>query len=577
MARRRLGRRWLLAAGGSAGLGAAFLAACGGDSDDAGDSPSGAVQEATVISSTQTAQQGAPKPGGALSLRASGNAPLDPYANSTFLTKTLAGFVYSRLERFKTDLDPAVSSRFEIEPDLAESVEITPDGLTWTYKLRDGVTWQDTAPVSGRALEAEDVKLSLERFRTEPRNNNRVAFGTPENPLLESLTTPDSRTVVFKLARPYGPFRGLTADPSILWIVPKEVTAGTVDPGKQMIGTGPFTLESVQPDIANKLRRNPTYFGAPNPYVESIDLNIIPDTNQEQAQFLAGRLDTAAVPPERLEEFKRSVPKANYIEYLSGTYSFLAMQQRGDTPFKDERVRRAASMSIDRDGILEVAYRGRGAWLSSVPAVLSRWRVDPKSADMGASGEWFKYNPAESKKLLAAAGYPNGLPVRFIFTNNIYGDTFNQIAEAVGGMLKEGGFNTQTITQDYQREYITPGTGTFFGSFEGIFFGLQTGYLDAHDYIFNMMHSKSTRNHAGINDPQLDAMIDKEGATIDENERVKLYKDIERYVADKVYYSPGAIGVAYQGGQEWLKNYCWNLGAYGYGTETFGKVWIDRG
>ncbi|MGH2588095.1 MAG: ABC transporter substrate-binding protein, partial [Dehalococcoidia bacterium] len=215
-------------------------------------------------------------------------------------------------------------------------------------------------------------------------------------------------------------------------------------------------------------------------------------------------------------------------------------------------------------------------WLSSVPAVLSRWRVDPKSADMGAAGEWFKYNPAESKKLLAAAGYPNGLPVRYIFTNNIYGDTFNQIAEAVGGMLKEGGFNTQTVTQDYQREYITPGTGTFFGSFEGVFFGLQTGYLDAHDYIFNMMHSKSTRNHAGISDPQLDAMIDKEGTTIDENERVKLYKDIERYVADKVYYAPGATGVAYQGGQEWLKNYCWNLGAYGYGTETFGKVWIDR-
>ncbi len=561
---------------GATGAAAAFAAACGGDSDSP-DSGSGAVQEATVISSTRTAaDQGQPKPGGTLSLRASGNAPLDPYANSTFLTKTLASFTYSRLLRFKTDADPAVSSRFEIEPDLAERVEVAPDGLTWPYTLRDGIKWHDVAPVSGRVLDSEDVKQSLERFRAEPKNNNRTAFGTPENPLLESLTTPDTRTVVFKLAKPYGPFRGLTADPSILWVIPKEAAAGTVDLGKQMIGTGPCILDSVQPDVMNKLRRNPTYFGAPQPYVEGVNQNIIPDTNQEQAQFLAGRLDTAAVPPERLEEFKKSLPQANYIEYLSGTYSFLAMQQRGDTPFKDERVRRAASMAIDRDGILELAYRGRGAWLSSVPAVLARWRVDPKTTDIGTGGQWFKHDPAESKKLLAAAGYPNGLPLRFIFTNNIYGDTFNQIAEAVASMLKEGGFNTQLVTQEDQREYITPGSGTFFGNFEGAFFGLQTGYLDPHDYIFNMMHSKSARNHAGINDPQLDAMIDKEAATINEEDRVKQFKDIERYVADKVYYAPGAIGVSYQGAQASLKNYCWNLGAYGYGTETFGKVWLDR-
>lgn len=574
-------RRQVLGTGLGAGA-AAFLAACGGDSKDDGSSGSGSggsgtIREATVISSTQVAgaTQGTPKPGGTLSLAATGNPPLDPYANATFLALTLTSFVSGRLLKFKTDPDPAVSSRFEIEPDLATAVE-TPDGLTWTYKLRAGVKWQDVAPVSGRAFDSEDVRLSFERYRNEPRNTNRAAFGTQQDPLLDSVTTPDASTVVFKLAKPYGPFKGLTGSPNHVWMTPKEISGGTVDPAKQMIGVGPFILDSLQPDISHKLKRNPNYWDTPKPYVENITRNIIPDTVQQQAQFQAGRLDTADIPVARLDEFKKSVPKAQFIEYLSGTYGFLAMQQRGNTPFKDERVRRAAQMAIDRDSILSLAYGGRGVWNTSSPAIFSRWRVDPKSADMGPGAAWYKFNPAESKKLLAAAGYPNGLPIRFNYTNNIYGELFNSVAESVAGFLKEGGFQPQLVAQDYLSEYIKPGTGTFFGNFEGVFYGLQTGFLDPHDYVFNMMHSKSTRNHGGVSDPQLDAMIDKEGATINEDERIKLYKDIERYAADKVFYGSSAIGVAYQGVQEWVKNFCWNLGAYGYGTETYGKLWIDK-
>jgi ABC-type transport system substrate-binding protein len=575
---RPVARRRFLAVAGTSGAGAAFLAACGGSSkNDNQGSGNGAIREATVISSTAVAAAtGTPKPGGTLNLAATGNAPLDPYANATFLALTLASFISGRLLKFKTDTDPAVSSRFEIEPDLATSVE-TPDGLTWTYKLRGGVKWQDVAPVNGRVFDAEDVKSSFERYRAEPKNTNRAAFGTDQDPLLESVTTPDASTVVFKLAKPYGPFKGLTGSPNHVWMTPKELSAGAYDPAKQLIGMGPFILDSIQPDIAYKLKRNPTYYDAPKPYVENIIRSIIPDTTQQQAQFQAGRLDTADIPVTRIDEFRKGLPKANYIEYLSGTYGFLAMQQRGNSPFRDVRVRRAAQMAIDRDSILRLAYGGRGVWNTSSPAIFSRWRVDPKSADMGPGAQWYQFNPAESKKMLAAAGYPNGLPIKYNYTNNIYGDVFNSVAEAVAGMLKEGGFQPQIVTQDYLSEYIKPGTGTFFGNFEGVFYGLQTGFLDPHDYVFNMMHSKSTRNHAGVNDPQLDAMIDKEAAAVNDDDRIKLYKDIERYAADQVFYGSSAIGVAYQGVQEWVKNFCWNLGAYGYGTETYGKLWIDRG
>jgi peptide/nickel transport system substrate-binding protein len=567
-----MGRRVLLGSALAGGASAAFLAACGGDSSDS----SSGVEETNIAASTRQAETSQPKPGGVLNVRQATNAPLDPQTNTTFSAQTIASYVYARLLKYKTGVDPTTADNYETEGDLAESVEVPADGLTVTFKLRPNAVWHDVAPVSGRSVDSEDVKAAFDRFRTEPRSSNKGVFGTAQNPLVESVETPDARTIVFKLAKPYGPFQNLIGNSNYLWILPKEVAAGTVDPGKQMIGAGPFILDSVQPDIAYKVRKNPTYYANPTPYVDSINLAIITEEAQEVAQYQAGRLDIAAVPAQRVAEVQQSVPRGLVVGYLPSTFGFLAMQQRGDTPYKDERVRRAAQMSIDRDGLLSLIYENKGSWQTFFPASFGSWRIDPKNGDIGAGGQWFKYNPAEAKKLLAAAGYPNGLPMRYIFTNNIYGERFNQAAEAIAGMLKEGGFQPQIVTQDYLREYIVNPSGTFYGNFEGVFYGLQSDFGDPHDYLFNMNHSKSLRNNGGINDPQLDAMIDKEERTLDVAERQKQVKDIQKYLADKVYYATTAVGPAFIAVQEWVKNYQRN-NAYGTGAESRAKLWIDRG
>ncbi len=567
-----MARRRLLGTALAGSAGAAFLAACGGGSDD----DAGTIQDAAIAPSTRVAETGQPKPGGEINIRQATNAPLDPQTNTTFSAQTLASYVYARLLKYKTGIDPTTADNYETEGDLAESVEMPSDGLTVTFKLRPNAKWQDVAPVSGRAVDSEDVKAAFDRFRTEPKSSNKGVFGTEQNPLVQAVETPDARTVVFKLAKPYGPFQNLIGNSNYLWILPKEVAAGTVDPGKQMIGAGPFILDSVQPDIAYKVKKNPTYYANPMPYVDSINLAIITEEAQEVAQFQAGRLDIAAIPAQRVTEVQQSVPRGLMVEYLPSTFGFLAMQQRGDTPFKDERVRRAAQMAIDRDGLLALIYESKGSWQTFFPASFGSWRIDPKTGDIGPGGQYFKYNPAEAKKMLAAAGYPNGLPMRYIFTNNIYGERFNQAAEAIAGMLKEGGFQPQIVTQDYLREYIVNPSGTFYGNFEGSFYGLMSDFGDPHDYLFNMHHSKSLRNNAGINDPQLDAMIDKEERTLDVGERQKAVKEIQKYLAEKVYYATSAVGPAYIGVQEWIKNYQRN-NAYGAGAENRAKLWIDRG
>ena len=571
-AQRRVARRRLLGVTGAGG--AALLVACGGDSKK---EEEGAGSEGlAVATSTRVAETTQPKPGGVLNLRQSANAPLDPHANATFTAQTLASYMLARLLKLKTGPDPSFANNFELEPDLAESVETVGDGRTVTVKLRAGAKFHDIAPVSGRAVESEDVKFSLERFRTEPRNNNRTVFGTAENPLVEGVETPDPRTVVFKLAKPYGPFKSLLANSNYLWIMPRELSAGRWDPARQVIGAGPFILESTQPDIAYRVKKNPAYFLPGQPHVDGVNLNIITEEAQEVAQFQAGRLEVAGLPAERMEEVRRSVPKAAILEYIPQTLRYLAMQQRGNSPLRDERVRRAAQMAIDRDALLSLIYLNRGAWTSAIPANFGAWRVDPKSPEMGQAGQWFKHNPAESKKLLAAAGYANGFPVKFNYSNNIYGERFNQEAEAVAGMLKEAGFIVQMNPQDYLSQYITPGTGTIFGNYEGMVFGTAANYTDPHEYFITQYYSKSSRNTSGVNDPQLDAMILKEESVSDDKERQKLVKEIQVYLGDKVYYGQTVVGPAYIGVQEWLKNYQRTNG-FGTGAEVYAKVWLDRG
>ncbi len=575
----RVSRRRALGYGASGAAGLFALACGGGDSGGAKQEGASGAVATSAPSSAQVATVAAgekPKPGGSTAIRVATNAPLDPIANTTYTAQTIASFAYSRLIKFKTDNSADTADNFEIVPDLASGYEASADGLTYTFKLRPA-KFHGKAPVNGRQVDSEDVKATLERFRTDPKNTNRNTFGTAQNPILDKVETPDAQTVVFKLAKPFGPFLQLMATAQYLWIMPKEAAAGGFDPAKDQIGTGPYMFDSFQPDREIKYKKNPTYFTAERPYIDEFTHIVMVDSVQEIVQFQARRLDVAAIPFESIPDVKKSNPDAVSFTFLSGTLPFLAPQQRGASPFKDERVRRAVSMAVDRDAMLKLGWGGDGVWQNMVPRHFKKWTVDPKSAEAGPGGAYFKYDLKEAAALLKAAGYDesNKLSFKYLYTPNGYTQRFNQWADSVVAMLKEvKGFNPTTVTVDYQGEYIKSG-GVFFGAYEGMFFGLQSGFNDPHDYLFNPLHSQSTRNHTGTNDPQLDALIDKEQATVDQNERIKLVKDIQKLVMDKMYYAPMFIGPDYTYLQPWVRNYYHRRG-YGAGAESFVDMWINK-
>jgi ABC-type transport system substrate-binding protein len=569
---RRISRRGGLRLGAAGVAGAsAWLIACGGSDDDDG-APAAAGTAGGAA--TQAAQAtGQPKRGGTINYRIIGTPPLDPHTNTTFRAQTQAGFVYSRLLKFKTGADPSVAFNYEIQPDLAASHEITDGGTRLTFKLQPNATFHNKPPLNGRAVEASDVTFSLERFRSAPKNSNRNAFGFDKNPLVVGVETPDPKTLVVKLAKPYAPILNLFANPQYLWIMPKEIDGG-FDPNTDQIGSGPWMLRQVQPDIAIDVARNPNWFLKDRPYADGVRAVIIPEVAQEIAQFQAEKLDIAGIPIENRPDVEASNPRASWISYTPTTYTFISPQQRSG-PFKDERIRQALSLAIDRDAWADLIYLNEGTkYLNFVPASMGKWWLDPKGGDAGAGAKWFKFNPGEAKKLLQAAGFA-GREFRFIFANNAYGERFNQGAEATAGMLNQGGFNAEIVTQDYLREYISAGQ-TFFGNYEGTFYGLQTPFTDPHDYLFSMLHSGSFRNHAGIEDPRLEQIIEDEEKTLNEAERVKKVHEIQRYALEKMYYVPVAVGDAHIAVQPWLKNYQYSA-TYGSGTENYATIWLDRG
>ncbi len=535
---------------------AAFATACGATSP-----PTTAPQSSTTPQGSAAAQ---PKPGGSLTVRMwTGDPPdLDPYLNVTFRAQEFAGFFYSRLLKF--DSGPGIApNAFTPTPDLAESYEISQDGLTYTFKLRANAKWQNKAPLNGRAVSADDVVYSFERFRkVSPQKSN---FD-----MVKEVKASDPRTVVFTLNTAFAPFETTIASP-MFWIMPKEVIEADGDARKRVIGSGPFIFDKFEKGVQVVAKRNPDYYFTGTPYLDEVVLLIVPEDATAVAGLRAKSIDITGLSQTDRGAVASANPEIVLLDYPQNQIYF--MYWRLDAPpFNDIRVRQAVSLALDRDEIIKVLWEGTGYLNNALPAGLQSFYLDPRSADMGPNAKYFKRDVDAAKKLLADAGFAGGLRVPLVSTLNAYGNTFNQSVELVIKQLKDAGIQADLRPQDYSA-YIS---STFLGKFEPgtMVWGLETPFQEPHDYLFNMYHPKGVRNHGGVNDPQLTQMLDKQAATLDKAERKKQIFDLQRYLGEKQYYVMGVAGNATIARQPWVQNFNYQSD-YGRGGEYIPKLWLD--
>ncbi len=451
---------------------------------------------------------------------------MDPHFYNATPNHTVAMHIFDRL----IDRRPDTS----LAPALAESWEAVSD-TEWLFHLREGVTWHDGEPFT-----ADDVAFTYERARNVP--NSPGGFGGFLREV-QSVEVVDDLTL--KIITP-SPAPNLPRNLAFVPIISRHVgeTATTEDynAGTATIGTGPYRFVSYAPGDRVEYARNDDWWGAEQPW-ETVTLRMIPSPGARVAALLSGDVDVIDSPPsgdlERLRNedglavFSTPGMRLMYVG-INQTDSAPAIsgpngEALDENPLQDERVRRALSMAVNREGLATRLMQGAavptGQWLSE-----GQYSYAP-SVEVPA------YDPEGAQALLAEAGYPDGFTMTVFGPNDRYPND-GATTQALAQMWARIGIATSVDTQPWSTYSGLSGRGEFpvgllgWGSPTG-----EAGYL-----LTNVLMTNNPDAGTGIfnsgrySNADLDALVTEAMATLDDDAReAQLIEAIEMVDADTAF------------------------------------------
>ncbi len=314
------------------------------------------VQVPVVVTATP-APTAAPKKGGVLvAARAADALGLDPHKQTAFSSFRVMELIYDTLVTLDQNLN--------VVPSLAESWSYSADNKTLTMKLRPNVKFSNGDPFS-----SNDVKFSFERI-LDPKTG-AAARSSFTN--INSVDAPDANTVVFNLKAPTSTILAAMTSANAS-IIDSTLVIGGADPGKTVVGTGPFMLKSWEPDKDLMLVKNPNYWVPGLPYLDGIDFRTIPDESSILAGMRAGTLDWAQINDPRVA-ITAGASASKLVIDRAPALAYNVLQLNAKRPvFQDVRVRQALACTIDRQQVLDTASLGEGQITG--PATPPFYRVD---------------------------------------------------------------------------------------------------------------------------------------------------------------------------------------------------------
>ncbi len=342
---------------------------------------------------------------------------LDPTAGAAAaIDEVVYANVFEGLARYQAD--------GSVIPALAKSWEISDDGTVYTFSLNEGVTYHD-----GTAMDAEDVKFSLDRARAEDSTNAKKPLFTG----ITDVTVVDPLTVQVTLDVPDGNFIANMAKGDAVIVAPESIEQAATAP----IGTGPFKFgEWVQGDRV-ELVENPDYWGA-KPALTSVTFKFISDPTAGFAAVMAGDID--AFPgfpaPETLVQFEAD-PRFKLLVGSTEGETILSTNNARE-PLNDVRVRKAIAHAINRQEIIDGAMFGYGTPIGSHFAP-----HNPDYVDLTGNSD---YNPELSKQLLAEAGHGDGLTLSLKLPPPVYA---RRGGEIIAAQLREVGIETEITNLEW--------------------------------------------------------------------------------------------------------------------------------
>jgi peptide/nickel transport system substrate-binding protein len=439
---------------------------------------------------------------------ASGPNNLDPRIGSDDTSQKVGQLIFSSLM--------TLDDRLRIVPQLAERLE-NPDPTTYVVTLRRGVTFHD-----GHELTSADVVYTF-RSLLSPE------FASPLKGayrLLRSVDARDRYTVVFSLSEPFGSF------PANLVVPPIVPDGAGPDFRDHPIGTGPYRFVRYDIDDRIELAAFDGYYGG-RPRNDGIVVRIVPDDIMRGLELRKGTmdLDVNDIAPDIVYQLEHE-PGLQTVQSPGTDYQYIGLNLR-DPILRDVRVRQALAHSIDYSAIVEYLRRGLATPAVGIMPPVS-WAFEPDVP-------MFEFDPARAKALLDEAGYRDpdgeGPATRFTLSLKVSNIEFNRLQSAV-------------LQQDFRRigvgldvrmyEFATLYGDVLKGNFQMYTLQWTGGAAADPDILRRVFHSQQTPpigfNRGYFSNANVDRLLDEATVSTDEQERKRLFGDVQKIVATELPY-----------------------------------------
>ena len=391
-------------------------------------------------------------------------------------------------------------------PVLAQSWESNADATEWTFHLRQGVKFHD-----GSDFDAADVVYSYRRLLDPAISPG--GFSTLSFLDAEGISAVDAHTVRFKVKSPVVELPMLIATKYALMVPEGAKGADLRTKGN---GTGPFVQQTFAINGSKRvLQRNPHYWSAGLPKADCLEITTSLEATSRLSALLSGSVDLSlVVDPASLMTLKGN-PAVTLAATPGATSLYLAVWT--DTPpFNEPKVREALKLVMDRKAILDTVLLGYGEVGGDTPI--------PPSSPLSLDTPPRAMDVERAKALLAEAGHPNGIAFD-LYTSDSYPGML-LLAQVYAQMAAEAGIRINVITSPAEGYWDTiwlkkPAVISY------------TSARPPAEALTLSLNSASEWNETHWKRADFDALVVKAGQTTDARQRLALYRDAQRMVAEQ--------------------------------------------
>ena len=466
----------------------------------------------------------------------------------------------------------------EVVPMLADSWEIGNEGRRYVFHLKKGVKFHND-----KEFDSEDVKWCWQRIQDPVHISSARKFLAT---FLDTIETPDKFTIVANLTQSYGAFLLANA-----WcytaILPKDtVPYGAIwgytptfqPPAVAPPGTGPFQMVEYQQSHRAVFKRFNNYRIEGLPYLDKIVYKVMSQDGPRTLALRAKNIDYTAIAESswvagklKGHEIKPGLQAQkdgmNFYTYMNAATRTIYLNQHPDrdTPFRDERVRKALDHCLDREILAKALYGDM--------CVASVQGFNPDVSPWGFRDiVGRKRDIAKAVQLLKEAGYPNGLDVEFKITP-VWGKN-NLRAQIIQQMAKPAGFRISIVS------LVGSQYGNNWRTYNYQMMMQNLSFEDPMNFHYTYLHTDPAEPYngrsqrLGIKDDEMDRLLDLVASETDLQQRKAHFKKVVQRMIDKAYWLPHTQEIGASAWTSKLQNFKpWDYFQF---EQAFTETWIEN-